>query len=204
MSRGIFLGMQALSNKAFNPSPDVELIKGNQKLSTSLGEATNRLQQEVGKSALATDDLVNAVETRDVTTSIVEEAKARRPVNTISPVKTTPPATATDPAPFSEMTGSSTSSVPDFADKVVDGKVNTNKYGELLEEAALKLHLEQTVERNVPSNEEGQSVDLSILQERVRQLEPDTLGPSQETASRRSGWRHMPPLPTKRPTPTPK
>ncbi len=80
MSGGVFLGMQALSSKIFNPSPDAELIKANQQLSSNLGEVTNRLHQEVGKSALATDVLVNGVHTRDVPASIVEEAKARQPL----------------------------------------------------------------------------------------------------------------------------
>ena len=78
MSGGVFLGMQFLSNKIFNPSPDAELVKANQHLSSSLGEVTNRLHQEVGKSALATYVLVNAVHTGDVPASIVEEAKARK------------------------------------------------------------------------------------------------------------------------------
>ena len=64
--------MQALSSKIFNPSPDTELVKANQQLSFSLGEVTNRLQQEVGKSVLATDVLVNVVHTGDVPASIVE------------------------------------------------------------------------------------------------------------------------------------
>ena len=76
MSGGVFLAMQALSNKMLNPGPDAELVKANQQLSTNLGEVTNRLHQEVGKSALATDVLVNAVHTGDVPAAIVEEAKA--------------------------------------------------------------------------------------------------------------------------------
>ena len=76
MSGGVFLGMQALFNKMMNPSPDAELIKANHQLSTNLGEVTNRLHQEVGKSALATDVLVNTVHTGDVPATIVEEAKA--------------------------------------------------------------------------------------------------------------------------------
>ena len=76
MSGGVFLAMQALSNKLLNPGPDAELVKANQQLSTNLGEVTNRLHQEVGKSALATDVLVNAVHTGDIPAAIVEEAKA--------------------------------------------------------------------------------------------------------------------------------
>ena len=76
MLGGVFLGMQALSNKLMNPAPDAELIKANQQLSTNLGEVTNRVHQEVGKSALATDVLVNAVHTGGIPASIVEEAKA--------------------------------------------------------------------------------------------------------------------------------
>ena len=76
MSGGVFLAMQALSNKMMNPGPDAELVKANQQLSNNLGEVTNRLHQEVGKSALATDVLVNAVHTGDVPAAIVEEAKA--------------------------------------------------------------------------------------------------------------------------------
>ena len=49
MSGGVFLAMQALSNKMLNPGPDAELIKANQKLSINLGEVTNRLHQEVGE-----------------------------------------------------------------------------------------------------------------------------------------------------------
>ena len=76
---GVFLGVQAVSNKLFNPSPDAELVKANQQLSANLGEVTNRLHQEVGKSAFAADVLVNAVHTREFPASIVEEAKARKP-----------------------------------------------------------------------------------------------------------------------------
>ena len=78
MSGGVFLAMQALSNKMLNPGPDAELVKANQQLSANLGEVTNRLHQEVGKSALATDVLVNAVHTGDVPATIVEEAKAMK------------------------------------------------------------------------------------------------------------------------------
>ena len=78
MSGGVFLAMQALSNKMLNPGPDAELVKANQQLSNNLGEVTNRLHQEVGKSALATDVLVNAVHTGDVPAAIVEEAKAMK------------------------------------------------------------------------------------------------------------------------------
>ena len=49
MSGGVFLGMQALSNRLMNPAPDAELVKANQQLSANLGEVTNRLHQEVGK-----------------------------------------------------------------------------------------------------------------------------------------------------------
>ena len=70
--------MQAHSNKLINPSLDAELVKANQQLSTNLGEVTNRLHQEVGKSVLVTDVLVNAVHTGDVPASVVEEAKAMK------------------------------------------------------------------------------------------------------------------------------
>ena len=83
MSGGVFLAMQALSNKMMNPGPDAELVKANQQLSNNLGEVTNRLHQEVGKSALATDVLVNAVHTGDVPAAIVEEAKAMKESRTI-------------------------------------------------------------------------------------------------------------------------
>ena len=76
MSGGVFLGMQALSNKMMNPSPDEELVKANQQLRTNLGEVTNQLHQEVGKSALATDVLVDAVHIGDVPASVVKEARA--------------------------------------------------------------------------------------------------------------------------------
>ena len=88
MSGGVFLAMQALSNKLLNPGPDAELIKANQKLSTNLGEVTNRLHQEVGKSALATDVLVNAVHTGDVPAAIVEEAKAMKESRAVEEKKT--------------------------------------------------------------------------------------------------------------------
>ena len=74
---GVLLRMQALSNKILNPSSDAELFKANQRFSSTLGEVMNRPYQEVGKSALATDVLVNAVHTGDVTAFIVEEAKTR-------------------------------------------------------------------------------------------------------------------------------
>ena len=83
MSGGVFLAMQALSNKMLNPGPDAELVKANLQLSTNLGEVTNRLHQEVGKSALATDVLVNAVHTGDIPAAIVEEAKAIKESKTI-------------------------------------------------------------------------------------------------------------------------
>ena len=104
MSGSVFLGMQALSSKIFNPSLDAELVKANQQLSSSLGEVTNRLHQEVGKTALVTDVLVNVVHTGDVPASIVEEAKARQvstPVVTAPTTKTvkapTTPSTKTTP-----------------------------------------------------------------------------------------------------------
>ena len=83
MSGGVFLGMQALSNKLLNPGPDAELVKANQQLGANLGEVTNRLHQEVGKSALAADVLVNAVHTGDVPAAIVEEAKAIKESKTV-------------------------------------------------------------------------------------------------------------------------
>ena len=70
------------------------------------------------------------------------------------------------------------------------GQVNLAKYGQLLEEAALKIHLENTVDKNVPPMEEHCSVDLSELQAKLRKLERETLQPSSE-------WQDLP-------TPTPK
>ena len=129
MSGGVFLGMQALSNKVFNPSLDTELVKVNQHLSSTLGEVTNRLHQEVGKIALATDVLVNAVHTGDVPASIVEEAKARKsatpvattpatgnlksPASTMPLMKTTPP-TVTVPTPVSRAPARSLPAGQDF------------------------------------------------------------------------------------------
>ena len=84
MSRGVFLPRSSIPL-------DAELVKANQHLSSSLSEVTNRLPQEGGKSALATDVLVNVVQTRDVPASIVEEAKTRKvatPVATTSTTKT--------------------------------------------------------------------------------------------------------------------
>ena len=72
-----------------NPGPDAELVKANQQLSANLGEVTNRLHQKVGKSALATDVLVNAVHTGDVPAAIVEEAKAIKESRTMEDSKQT-------------------------------------------------------------------------------------------------------------------
>ena len=133
MSGGVFLGMQALSKKMLNPGPDAELVKANQQLSANLGEVTNRLHQEVGKSALATDVLVNAVHTGDVPAAIVEEAKAikesktagelNKKIVTKSPSKklqvTTTPAprrstvTTVTPAPESPKSTATGSDLPD-------------------------------------------------------------------------------------------
>ena len=62
-----------------------------------------------------------------------------------------------------------------------DGQVNLAKYGQLLEEAALKHQLEYTKGKNVllltePPAEEKRSVDLSELQAKLRKLEEDHLG----------------------------
>ena len=138
MSGGVFLGMQALSNKMMNPGPDAELVKANQQLSANLGEVTNRLHQEVGKSALAMDVLVNAVHTGDVPASIVEDANAIKEskvklttVKTSAVQVTTTPAArkttvgTTPPAPGSPKSPATGHDLPDsiwdirgpFADK---------------------------------------------------------------------------------------
>ena len=314
MSGGVFLGMQALSNKLLNPGPDAELVKANQQLSNNLGEVTNRLHQEVGKSALATDVLVNAVHTGDVPAAIVEEAKAIKESRTVEePNKktvtsstshklkvTTTPATrrsvvtTTPPVPDSPKSTATGHDLPDsiwdiwgpYSDKetqtpnertlivpddrtahhqlyqtfgraiydpwwrppehlkvtdpyhfrlglmapailaslgqehppasryplqheydrahgprgynpylvipknerdhlmmqsVEDGQVNLGKYGQLLEEAALKHQLEYTKGKNVPLVTEPpakgtRSVDLSELQAKLRKLEEEQLG----------------------------
>ena len=313
MSGGVFLAMQALSNKMLNPGPDAELVKANQQLSTNLGEVTNRLHQEVGKSALATDVLVNAVHTGDVPAAIVEEAKAMKESRNIDSKKTkmttastrtlqvtTTPATkkttatTVTPPPDSPRSRATGSDLPDsiwdirgpYADKetqtpnertlivpddrsahhqlyqrfgraiydpwwrppehlkvtdpyhfrlglmapailaslenehppaaryplqheydrahgprgynpylvipknerdrlmmqsVEDGQVNLEKYGQLLEEAALKYQLEHTKGKNVPlvtepPVEDSKSVDLSELQAKLRKVEEEALG----------------------------
>ena len=285
-----------------------ELVKANQQLSANLGEVTNRLHQEVGKSALATDVLVNAVHTGDVPASIVEEAKAMKDseqkIVTSKPssklqvtttlatrkttVGTTPPskgstrsqATGHDlpdsiwdiRGPFSDKETQTpngrTLIIPDdrsahhqlyqrigraiydpwwrppehlkvtdpyhfrlglmapailasleqehlpaaryplqheynrahgprgynpylvipknerdrlMMQSVEDGQVNLAKYGQLLEEAALKHQLEHTKSKNVPlvtkpPVEEKRSVDLSELQAKLRKLDEDHLG----------------------------
>ena len=310
MSGGVFLAMQALSNKMLNPGPNAELVKANQQLSNNLGEVTNRLHQEVGKSALATDVLVNAVHTGDVPAAIVEEAKAmkeskaiekNRKLTTGSPhklqVTTTPAAkrttaTTVTPPPNSPNSRATGSDLPDsiwdlrgpYANKetqtpndrtliipddrsahhqlyqrfgraiydpwwrppehlkvtdpyhfrlglmapailasletehppaaryplqheydrahgprgynpylvipknerdrlmmqsVEDGKVNLAKYGQLLEEAALKHQLKHTKTKNVPlvmpQSEGERSIDLSELQAGLRRIEEQHL-----------------------------
>ena len=130
MSGGVFLGMQALSNKLMNPNPDVELVKANQQLSANLGEVTNRLHQEVGKSTLATDVLVNTVHTGDVPASIVEEAKAiqesKTKMTTMKTsgiqVTTTPAARKTTVSTTPPTTGSlkSTATGHDLPDSIWD------------------------------------------------------------------------------------
>ena len=59
---GIF-GNAGLVQQDVQPHFERGAGKANQQLSSSLGEVTNRLHQEVGKTALATDVLVNAVHT---------------------------------------------------------------------------------------------------------------------------------------------
>ena len=314
MSGGVFLAMQALSNKMLNPGPDVELVKANQQLSANLGEVTNRLHQEVGKSALATDVLVNAVHTGDVPAAIVEEARAIKESKTVeelnkkivtkSPsqklqVTTTPASrrstvTTVTPAPESPKSTATGSDLPDsiwdirgpYADKetqtpnertlivpddrtahhqlyqrfgraiydpwwrppeqlkvtdpyhfrlglmapailasleqehppaaryplqheydrahgprgynpyliipknernrlmmqsVEDGQVNLVKYGQLLEDAALRYQLDHTKGKNVPlvtepPAEASRWIDLSELQAKLRKVEEEALG----------------------------
>ena len=313
MSGGVFLAMQALSNKMLNPGPDAELVKANRQLSMNLGEVTNRLHQEVGKSALATDVLVNAVHTGDVPAAIVEEAKAIKESKTIEANKkivtestskklqvTTTPAmkrntvTTVTPPPDSPNSKATGSDLPDsiwdirgpYADKetqtrnertlivpddraahhqlyqrfgraiydprwrppehlkvtdpyhfrlglmapailasleqehppaaryplqheydrahgppgynpyliipknkrdrlmmqsVEDGQVNLVKYGQLLEEAALRYQLDYTKGKNVPLvteplAEASRSIDLSELQAKLRKVEEQALG----------------------------
>ena len=307
MSGGVFLGMQALSNKLVNPSPETELVKANQQLSANLGEVTNRLHQEVSKSALATDVLVNAVHTGDVPASVVEEARAmKKSVPKVTTTKTsavqvattlavrkvtsvtTPPATEAPPRSVStdqdypesiwdirgpladkgtQTPSDGTMIIPDdrrahhqlyqrfgraiydpwwrppehlkvidpdhfrlglmaptilasleqehppatryplqheynqahgpwghnpylvipraerdrfMMQSVENGQVNLGKYGQLLEEAALKHQLDHTKAKNVPlvpepPVAEDQSVDLSELQVKLRKLKKDHL-----------------------------
>ena len=85
-----FSGEASSFEQDLQPRSGCRLVKANQHLSSSLNEVTNRLHQKVGKSALATDVLVNAVHTGDVLASIVEEAKTRKvatPVVTTSTTK---------------------------------------------------------------------------------------------------------------------
>ena len=113
----LFLGMQALSSKIFNPSLDAELVKANQQLNSSLGEVMNQLHKEVGKTALATYVLVNAVHTGDIPASIVEKAKAREmsaPLATTPTTKTVkaPTMPATKMTPPTASVSASVSRVP--------------------------------------------------------------------------------------------
>ena len=72
---------------------------------------------------------------------------------------------------------------------VEDGQVNLAKYGQLLEEAALKHQLAHTRSKNVPlvmkpPADENRSVDLSELQAKLRKLEEDHLGVPDEMSER--------------------
>ena len=64
---------------------------------------------------------------------------------------------------------------------VEDGQVNLEKYGQLLEEAALRYQLDYTKGKNVPlvtepPTEASRSIDLSELQAKLRKLEEEALG----------------------------
>ena len=64
---------------------------------------------------------------------------------------------------------------------VEDGQVNLAKYGQLLEDAALKYQLHYTKGKNVPlvtepPAETSRSIDLSELQAKLRKVEEEALG----------------------------
>ena len=64
---------------------------------------------------------------------------------------------------------------------VEDGQVNLEKYGQLLEDAALKYQLDYTEGKNVPlvtepPIEDRKSIDLSELQAKLRKVEEEALG----------------------------
>ena len=81
---------------------------------------------------------------------------------------------------------------------VVDGQVDIQKYGRLLEEAALNLQLQQTAGKNVQPAVEDHSVDLSEIQAKLRKIDREVLHPS-------SAWKEMPPpSPPPRPTAEPR
>ena len=93
---------------------------------------------------------------------------------------------------------------------VEDGQVNLAKYGQLLEEAALKHQLAHTKSKNVPlvtepPTEEVRSVDLSELQAKLRRLEQDHLeapdGVSQRPPANPGTWVEDDQTPQATPTP---
>ena len=93
---------------------------------------------------------------------------------------------------------------------VEDGQVNLAKYGQLLEDAALKHQLAHTKAKNVPlvtepPTEEVRSVDLSELQAKLRKLEKDRLEMPEDATPQTSGnpgtWVEEQPTPQVTPTP---
>ena len=68
---------------------------------------------------------------------------------------------------------------------VVNGQVDIARYGQLLEEAALNVHLQGTADKNAPQVEDNRSVDLSEIQAKLRNLDRDTLHPLSE-------WKDLP------------
>ena len=63
---------------------------------------------------------------------------------------------------------------------VVNGQVDIEKYGRLLEEAALNIHLQRMAGKNVQLEVEGRSVDLSEIQAKLRKLDGEALHPLSE------------------------
>ena len=93
---------------------------------------------------------------------------------------------------------------------VEDGQVNLEKYGQLLEEAALKYQLEYTKGKNVPlvtepPVEDSKSVDLSELQAKLRKVEEEALGipdsSTEATPARPGTWVEEELTPQVTPTP---
>ena len=81
---------------------------------------------------------------------------------------------------------------------VVNRQVDVAKYSRLLEEAALDIHLQRTVDKNAPQVENDRSVDLWEVQAKLRRLDREALDPELE-------WKDFPtPVPISRLQPTAK